>query len=317
MAITNRAAIIKKTHTVLKKHYKPTEPVGRNVFEHLIFACCLENSRPGKAEECFAKLQELYFDWNEVRVTTVRELSEVFNGLSEPTTAAVNLKRTLQAVFETFYSFDLEAMKKQNLGAAVKKLEGFKGITPFVVAYVTQHGLGGHSIPLGKGAIGVMYAVGAIDKAEAKKGTVPGIERAVPKTKGTEFASLLQQVGAEFVVSPFSPTLRTQLTEIAKDAKDRLPKRGAKKKAAEAKQQAARERAEAREKAKKEAEAKAAKPKKKKKKKAEAKPAKAAKKKTVVKKKKVVKKKVKKPATKTTKKKKKSTSKSLTRRKPR
>ena len=50
---------------------------------------------------------------------------------------------------------------------------------------------GGHSIPVSKGAIDVLYAVGVISDAEADKGQVPGLERAIPKNKGVEFGSLL------------------------------------------------------------------------------------------------------------------------------
>ena len=72
------------------------------------------------------------------------------------------------------YSFDIEPLKKQNLGKAEKDLEKVNGATPFVRAYVTQNALGGHSIPVSKGAIDVLYAVGVINDAEADKGQVPG-----------------------------------------------------------------------------------------------------------------------------------------------
>jgi len=75
MTTPNRSAIISKVYKVLKKHYKPTAPPERPALEHLIYACLLENARPDAADEAFAKLKELYFDWNEIRVTTVTELA--------------------------------------------------------------------------------------------------------------------------------------------------------------------------------------------------------------------------------------------------
>ena len=128
-------------------------------------------------------------------------------------------------MFESEYSFDLESLKKQNLGEAVKRLQKLDGATPFIVAYAVQTALGGHSIPVDRGTLGVLYVLGVISEAESASGNLPGMERAIPKSKGQEFGSLLHQLGAEFVANPFSPPLRELLLSIAPDAKDRFPKR--------------------------------------------------------------------------------------------
>lgn len=230
MSASNRAALITKTHKVLKKHYQPaTPPDNRTLFEHLLYACCLENSPFLPADESFSKLQELFFDWNEVRVTTIRELADVMNSLSDSIASADRLRRVLQSVFETHYTFDLEFLKKENIGVAVKKLTKLDGATPFGVSYVTQAALGGHSIAVDKGVQDSLFVLGIISEVEASKNLAPGLERAIPKTKGIEFASLLHQLGADYFSSPFSPRVRSILLEIAPDAKDRFPKRSSKK----------------------------------------------------------------------------------------
>src|SRR5688572_7854595 len=194
---TNRSAIISKVYKVLKKHYKPVAPpADRTALEHLLYGCLLENARFEAADEAFARLKELYFDWNEIRVTTVTELAEGMAGVPDASGAAQRVKKSLQSIFEANYSFDIETLKKQNLGKAEKDLEKVGGATPFVRAYVTQNALGGHSIPVSKGALDALVAVGVITDAEADKGQVPGLERAIPKNKGVEFGSLLQQLGA-------------------------------------------------------------------------------------------------------------------------
>jgi hypothetical protein len=46
MATPNRGARLVKAHKILKKHYQPiSPPAERPVFEHLLYACCLENAR--------------------------------------------------------------------------------------------------------------------------------------------------------------------------------------------------------------------------------------------------------------------------------
>ncbi len=218
-----------KLHKVLRKHFKPVSSAERGTLEQLLFACCLENARYEAAEQAFVAVSSAFFDWNEVRVSTVKELAEVMNNLPEPAAAATRLKQSLQSAFEATYSFDLEAMKKQNLGQAVQRLKKFAGTTPFTIAHVTQTSLGGHAIPLDRGALGVLFIVGAATEAEVKSAEVTGLERAIPKTKGAEFSSLLHQLGAELVASPHAPNVHKILLEVAADAKDRLPKRGQKK----------------------------------------------------------------------------------------
>lgn len=234
MSTPNRANLLNKTHKVLKRTYKPAPPKGdQPVLETLLFACCLENARHDVAQAALAKLQAAFFDWNEIRVSTVKELAEVLDTLPEPAAAAARLKGVLQSVFESDYSFDLESLKKQNLGAAIKRLQKLQGATPFNVAYGTQTALGGHSIPLDKGALGALYVIGVINQAEADAGNVPGLERTIPKSKGQEFGSLLHELGADLFSNPFSNTVRELLLSIAPDAKDRFPKRVTKKPAPE------------------------------------------------------------------------------------
>ena len=230
MSTPNRAAILNKTHKVLKRSYKCNSVHGEQpLLESLLFACCLENARHDVAQETIAKLRSAFFDWNEIRVSTVKELSEVMHPLPDPSAAAARLTGILQCVFESNYSFDLEPLKKQNIGQAVKRLQKLQGASPFGVAYATQSALGGHSIPVDKGALGALYVLGVISEAEARESVVPGMERAIPKSKGQEFGALLHELGADFFANPFSPTLRELLLSIASDAKERFPKRTAKK----------------------------------------------------------------------------------------
>lgn len=228
MASPNRGARLTKLVGVLKKKFKPTSPEQRPLFESLLYACLVENSPHEAAAKALGQLESGYFDWNEVRVSTRAELSEVIKGLNDPAEAADRLKRTLQSVFESVYAFDLEAMKKQNLGQSVKQIAGYDGVTPFAVAYVAQNGLGGHAIALNKGALLSFRVLDLISEAELKKGVVPGLERAVPKNKGVEIGTLVHQLGVEVGRNPYGPAAKKVLLELDPGCKDRLPKRPAK-----------------------------------------------------------------------------------------
>ncbi len=228
MAASSRSAQYNNLWKVLKKHYRPMlPPAERPVLETLLFGCCLENARYEAAEEAFAALVHSFFDFNEVRVSSVRELSEVMARLPDPGAAAARVKRILQEIFEATYSFDLEDVRKQNLGPAVERLEKLGGTTKFSVAYTVQAALGGHSIPVDSGTLQALHVVELVDGEDMSTEVVPGLERAIPKNKGAEFGSLLHQLGADFVANPYAPALHEILLQINPDAKARLPKRRA------------------------------------------------------------------------------------------
>ncbi len=215
MSSGNRTAKYESLYKSLKKHYKPvSDPPERSVLECMLYACCLEDARLEQADEAFAKLQQTYFDWNEVRVTTVSELAEALKALPFPAQAAVRIKQCLQSVFEARYQYDIDDLKKANLGKAVAEIEAWKGITPFVVAYVSQHSLGGHAIPAGQVIYEAMWQCEILTFGEIDKKSLPGIERAIPKNKGIEFAGLLHQFANELFHQPKATSPLAILKEL-------------------------------------------------------------------------------------------------------
>ncbi|MEW4562411.1 hypothetical protein AB1K70_07790 [Bremerella sp. JC770] len=224
MAAANRANVFTACHKIVKKHYATAGPDKRSILEQLVFSAILENAPHAVAEQCYGTLQNEYFDWNEVRVTSVPELAEMFAKHPNADAAASRVKTLLQNIFEAIYTYDLEALKKGNQGKAVASIEKY-GATPFVLGYVTQHGLGGHSIPVDRALLNLMFVLGAISDKELEKQTIPGMERAIPKTKGIEFSDMVHELAVDFQNAPFSKKIRDLLLEISPDAKSRFPKR--------------------------------------------------------------------------------------------
>ncbi len=226
MTPVSRSDQFAKVHKVLKKFYKPApQSAGRSVIEHMLFACCLEDAPHDAAEEAFAALVHTFFDWNEVRVTSISELSEVMACLPDPSAAANRIKRVLHAVFEATFNFDLEDRRKKNLGPTIAWLEKLDGMTPFTVAYVVQAALAGHAIAIDAGTMAALRVLDLVTDKDAAARVVPGMERAVAKSKGCEFAALLHELGARYSANPYSAEIRDILLQIEPDCESRLPKR--------------------------------------------------------------------------------------------
>ncbi|MBX3422937.1 MAG: hypothetical protein KF752_15390 [Pirellulaceae bacterium] len=214
MSNKSRSDRILLLHKVLGKHFTPVlAPSDRSVLEHLMYACCLQDASYEAADEAFLRLQEAFFDWNEVRVTTITELMEHVHRLPDPRSAATRVKQYLQSIFETRYNFDLQDMIKMNQGKAIAELEKLSGMTRFVLAYVTQNALGGHSIPVDNNAFKVLHMVEIVSDSELAKQQVPGLDRTISKSKGAEFGSVLHQMGVLLAQAPGGKLTKAILKE--------------------------------------------------------------------------------------------------------
>lgn len=235
MSSEARAKTIANLVTVCKKHFPAVlPPEDRPVFDHLLYSCIIQDSNFLAADEAFARLQQ-YADWNEVRVSTVVELAENMAGLKYPEKAADRLKNILHSVFETHYSFDLGFLIKESQGNAVKVIERYHGVNKFSISYMIQNSFAGHKIPVDNAFLEMADVLGLLSPKDKKSETVPGLDRAVAKTKGPDFFSNIHGLAAQFAADPFEPEVQKILLEINPDCKDRFPQKTAPKKKATAK----------------------------------------------------------------------------------
>jgi len=193
MATTvNKQKILDYVYVALKKRYDVPEPVQRSVMEHLLYAVIREGTTHEKADRAFQTLKEKFVDWNEVRVSTVQELCDAMGPLPDTATRATRLIGILQEWFELTYTFDMEEVAKKGLKEGAKKVSRLNDSNDYAVAWVMQHGLGGHAIPLDVPSLRVLRRLGILDgeseSLESLRGT---IEHFVPKAKGSAFVELL------------------------------------------------------------------------------------------------------------------------------
>lgn len=165
------------------------------VLEQFIFALCRENATLEQAKQAFTNLKTRFFDWNEVRVSTIRELEEALAGLSEAESRAQRLVSFLQEVFEETFSFDLEGLQKKGLKQAHKKLTTYGAANDYVGAWVVQRTLGGHAIPIDGATMRCARRLGLVDSStEDPEAVRAALEHLVPKVKGAQFTDAISQV---------------------------------------------------------------------------------------------------------------------------
>ncbi|MCL2304272.1 MAG: hypothetical protein FWC43_02900 [Planctomycetaceae bacterium] len=221
--MSNRTTKIKSFQKFLKKRYKHVpQTQSRKVLEHLIYAACLENATFEQADAAFSVLEHHYIDWNEIRVSTANELAYTFPHLPDAVTAGERIRKSLQAVFDTTYVFDLEELRKKNLSQAVEFLKSLGVCSRFMVDYTAHNAFGGHVIPLDESALRVFRLLGlAQTNKDNTREDVGGLERAISKPEGHEFANLLHHFAVEFYHADGPAELQQLLKPIDPQAVNR------------------------------------------------------------------------------------------------
>src|SRR5258707_2304039 len=166
--VINKQKIVNHLFTALSKHTKLKPMDERPVIEQFIYAILRENATRNSADQAFESLRERFYDWNEVRVSSTLEIVETLDGtLSDSEARAQRIVDFLQEIFETTYSFDLEplleVLQKKGLKQAAKQLSRYQAANDYAVAWVIQHSLGGHAIPLDGSALRVLRRMGIIE----------------------------------------------------------------------------------------------------------------------------------------------------------
>ena len=197
---TNKQRVLTHLFSGLKRRYDPSEPEPRPVLEQLLYAVLREGTTRELADRAYKHLQERFFDWNEIRVSSVREVEEVIADLPGAEMRGQRLISLLQEVFETTFSFDLETLHKKGLKQAAKQLSRYEAVkgNDYAVAWVIQRALGGHAIPLDDPTLRVLRRLGLIDgDQEDLEALRSSVEHLIPKNRGPLFNELISFLANE------------------------------------------------------------------------------------------------------------------------
>lgn len=185
-------------HLLSSFHTKPGKCKVEEVLEQFIFALCRENATPQQAEQAFRNLREWFFDWNEVRVSSTREVEEALLDVPHAETQAQRIISFLQEVFEMYYSFDLEKLHKEGLKQSAKKLARYQAANDYVCAWVVQRSLGGHAIPLDTPSLRCVMRLGLVDDRDDLESARSSLEHLVPKSKGPQCSDALSTLAVDY-----------------------------------------------------------------------------------------------------------------------
>lgn len=195
--VTKQDLLARAAKLMAKKYPAPPPSETRPVLEEVIYALCREGATSAQADVALQRLKSDFHDWNEIRVSTVAEVTQALKGLPDAGAKAKRLIEFLQELFEADYTFAMEGMEKKGLKQAAKQLARYQGVTDFAVAWVMQRSLGGHSIPLDDASLRVLRRMKVIDDASEDLESIRGtIEHCISKAEGYAFTEAIAEVAS-------------------------------------------------------------------------------------------------------------------------
>jgi endonuclease-3 len=203
-----------------------------------VYGICHEGTTREQANQALSRFKDEFFDWNEVRVSSLREIQGVLAGLPDTEDRARRIRRFLQQLFSKTYGFILDSLSKKPLKDATKALQEFEALqSDYVLATVVQQALGGHAIPVDSPIRRGLDRLGAADPKSDNLALRAALERAVPKNRGGEFADLMEELTHDTCLEGEPDCPRCELKKLcptgqAKLAADSAAAKAARQKAA-------------------------------------------------------------------------------------
>lgn len=195
---SDKQGICKKLIGVLKKRYKGVAvPKERSVLDSMLYAVCVENTTPEQAEAALERLATGFHDLNEIRVSSVTELTGAFEGMEGAEWRAVQARAVLQYVFEKHFAFDFEPLRKKTLDLAQKQLGKIRELSTFVRAWTLQEALGSHAVPMDASMTRASVWLGLADVGSTEEQASNTMRAVLRKNEAPMFCELLRAFGTD------------------------------------------------------------------------------------------------------------------------
>lgn len=216
MANPSKAQFLTTVHDLLKKRYKPKadrQQVRLSVLEAVVYGVCHEGTTRTVAAEALTRFKNQYFDWNEVRVSSLVEIQQTLEGLPDAEDRARRIRKFLRQMFQKTFGFNLDALVKKPLKEALKVLHEYEAFSSdYVSATVVQQALGGHAMPVDEE---IRRVLGRLGVDEPDPAALRGVlERAVPKNRGAEFLDLIEDLAHDVCIPGVPDCPRCDLRKI-------------------------------------------------------------------------------------------------------
>lgn len=220
---SDRQKLCSQIMTTLKKEYKikPPKPAP-TVVEDLLYGICLENIDQAAADECYEKMLNTFFDFNEMRVSSIAEITDSLGGVPEAEAKAMMVKDVLHRVYEQEYSFEWESLRKVKIDQVETTLKEVPSLTPYVINYCLMTAMGNHAMPMDEKMTKVAAWFGLIPEGASSSEASDAFKSAVKKADCPLFCTLwhalcVDEKYAKLFEAPLEDIDPTKAPSVLKD----------------------------------------------------------------------------------------------------
>ena len=202
MATPSKTQFLTDVQALLKKRYKIGPSLEKlTTLEAVVYGIVHEGATREQANEALARFKDGFFDWNEVRVSSLEEIQGILAGMTDAEGRAFRIRRFLRQLFEKTYGFNLDQLVKKPQKESLKSLEEYDAMaSDYVLATVIRLALAGHAIPIDEPALRALHRLGITEDDSDAPTTRSILERAVPKNRGVEFSDLIEELAHDTCV---------------------------------------------------------------------------------------------------------------------
>lgn len=191
---SDKQAVCRKLMTAWKKRYKATEPkTSRPVLETMLYAACLENATHDQAEKAYDGLLSSFFDLNEIRVSSITELSGAMGDIPDSERRGLWIRSILQHVFEANYEYQFEKVKRKTLELASRNLSRIANLTSFARLHTLQQTMAAFVIPMDDKMTAAATWLGFVEPGTSNEDASEAMKSAVRKSDAAQLCHLLRQ----------------------------------------------------------------------------------------------------------------------------
>jgi endonuclease-3 len=264
MAKPAPAKTLRKALTALGRKYgRQRQRSTRPAFDETMLAVLEDGTSRAKAEEGLATLTREFVDWNEVRVSSVRELGEVLKPVGGDLVAKAKLIRAILGdLFATLHDINMDHVDRMKPKEVRDHFARIPDVPSRVVEQVVLYCAGGSGLPVPTDAVRVSKRLGIIDFNLEGTEAENALAALVPKSRAYSFVELYRSHAEETctlrrpkctscMLRAFCPKIITAALAKAQEAERTKKKRPAAKKPKSKKRPAAKSKAKKRAAAKK------------------------------------------------------------------
>ena len=185
---------VRKLYRSLKRtHPKVTRVSYDDPIDALIYGVIGEGMSVSSTEAAIRGIGETFINHNDLRVSRIEEILEVFGKDTRPgRDTAFSLTTAMRAVFDQYHTMSLQALKKMGKRPAKQILEALRGVSRFVVNYCMLTSLQAHAIPLTEAMVAYLREHEVVD-LEADEEDIEGfLTRQIAAKDAYEFYTLLR-----------------------------------------------------------------------------------------------------------------------------